>query len=243
MATVKNCRTKCRAFLFYPGGKGPLLMGVILGVVVARAAEADAPGFGPLAVCEGPAVAAPAPESSCWFEHPLADAWEEPSEAGPSLSSLGEELLEEAGERNGEGGNNKKIKSLKEFCRGVICFDCSHYTQCTRHCIWGKNNNGMLEMKWLVCSVTDMSNCIWANVILSSLWCLVLFLLGEAAGLRGVGGGGRVGLRGHEALEPPGDREGEPVPLTASPLGTITHSSESLEGDVSLLDLGIKIFT
>lgn len=65
MATVKNCTTKGRAFLFYPGGKGPLLMGVILGVVVARAAEADAPGFGPLAVCEEPAVVAPAPESSC----------------------------------------------------------------------------------------------------------------------------------------------------------------------------------
>lgn len=71
----------------------------------------------------------------------------------------------------------------------------------------------------------------------------MFFLLGEGAGLRGVGGGGRAGLRGREVLEPPGDREGEPVPLTASPLGTITHSSESLDGDVSLLDLGIKIST
>lgn len=68
-------------------------------------------------------------------------------------------------------------------------------------------------------------------------------LLGEAAGLRGVAGGGRAGLTGREALEPPGDREGEPAPLTASPFGTITHSSESLEGDVSLLDLGVKILT
>lgn len=40
-------------------------MGVTLGVVVAGAAEAEVPGLGPLAVCEEPAVAAPAPESSC----------------------------------------------------------------------------------------------------------------------------------------------------------------------------------
>ena len=69
------------------------------------------------------------------------------------------------------------------------------------------------------------------------------FLLGEAAGRRGVAGGGRAGLGGREAFESPGDREGDPVPLTAWPLGTITHSSESLEGDVSLLDLRIKIFS
>lgn len=69
----------------------------------------------------------------------------------------------------------------------------------------------------------------------------MLFLLGEAAGLRGVGGGGLVGLGGREAVEPPRDREGEALPLTARPLGTMTHSSESLEGDVSLLDLGIKM--
>ncbi len=43
----------------------------------------------------------------------------------------------------------------------------------------------------------------------------MLFLLGEAAGLRGVAGGGRDGLGGREALELSGDREGEPVPLTA----------------------------
>lgn len=43
----------------------------------------------------------------------------------------------------------------------------------------------------------------------------MLLLLGEAAGLRGVAGGGRAGLGGREALEPPGDRDGEPVPLTA----------------------------
>lgn len=44
---------------------------------------------------------------------------------------------------------------------------------------------------------------------------LVIFVLGEAAGLRGVAGGGRAGLGGREALEPPGDWEGDPLPLTA----------------------------
>lgn len=61
---------------------------------------------------------------------------------------------------------------------------------------------------------------------------------GEAAGLRGVGGGGRAGLGGRVDLEPPGDGAGDPVQLIAWPLGMITQSSvESLEGDVSLLDL------
>lgn len=64
MATVNTCRTKCSALLFYPGGKGPLFMGAILGVV-ARAAEAEVPGLGALAICEEPAVAVPVPESSC----------------------------------------------------------------------------------------------------------------------------------------------------------------------------------
>lgn len=87
-------------------------MGAILGVV-ARAAEADTPGLGPLAICPEAAVTAPAPKSSCWFEPPLADAWEEPSEARPSLSSLGEELLEEAGKgRKGLWGN---LLSLQSF--------------------------------------------------------------------------------------------------------------------------------
>lgn len=58
--------------------------------------------------------------------------------------------------------------------------------------------------------------------------------------LSDVGLGGLAGLRWSEASESPGDREGESV-LTASLLCTITHSSESLEGDVSLLDLGINI--
>ena len=58
---------------------------------------------------------------------------------------------------------------------------------------------------------------------------------GEAVGLRGVGGGGRAGLGGREEEEeeeeePPGVGGGDPVPL-----GTITQSSESLDGDVSLL--------
>lgn len=97
VAIRQDSETERGALFFYPGGKGTLFIGVILGFVVARAAEAKVPGFGPLAVCEGPPVAAPVPESSCWFEHPLAEAWDEPSEAGPSLSSLGEELLEDAG--------------------------------------------------------------------------------------------------------------------------------------------------
>lgn len=66
-------------------------------------------------------------------------------------------------------------------------------------------------------------------------------LHGEGAGLRGFGGGGLVGLAGQEVLEPPGDWEGEADTLTVSPLGTMTHSSESLEGDVSLLDLEIRL--
>lgn len=60
-------------------------------------------GWGPFAVCEETAaceVAVAAADSSCWSEPPLADAWEDPSEAGASLSSLGEELLEEAAERS-----------------------------------------------------------------------------------------------------------------------------------------------
>lgn len=48
-----------------------------------------------------------------------------------------------------------------------------------------------------------------------SVWRLMFFLLGEAAGLRGVGGGGRAGLGGREAADPPGERAGEAVPLTA----------------------------
>lgn len=62
MPIVVACVGSCS---FYPGGKGPLLKGVILGVAVAGAAEDEVPGLGPLAVCEEPAVAAPAPESSC----------------------------------------------------------------------------------------------------------------------------------------------------------------------------------
>lgn len=55
---MRTFRTKCSDLLVYPGGKGPLLMVGILGVVVARAAEAEVPGFGPLAVWEEPAVVA-----------------------------------------------------------------------------------------------------------------------------------------------------------------------------------------
>lgn len=92
-----------QSFAFYPGGKGPLITGVTLGVVVAGVAEAVAPGLGTLAVCEELDAGALALDSSCWSEHPLADAWEEPSEAGPSLSSLGEELLEEAMKEEKQG--------------------------------------------------------------------------------------------------------------------------------------------
>ena len=90
----------------YPGAKGPLLMGVTLGVAAATGGGAVASGLGPDAV--GGELAVAAPESSCWSEPPLADTWEEPSEAGASLSSLGEELLEEAVERSrvkGRGEN------------------------------------------------------------------------------------------------------------------------------------------
>lgn len=68
---------------------------------------------------------------------------------------------------------------------------------------------------------------------------LALFLLGEDAGLWGIEGGGLAGLGSRDVLEPPGDGELEPVPLTVRPLGTMTHSSESLDGDVSLLDLNV----
>lgn len=71
-----------------------------------------------------------------------------------------------------------------------------------------------------------------------------VLVLGEAAGLRGIEGGGRAGLGGREEVEPPGDRDGESVPLTAltALTVTITQSSESLDGDVSLLDLQNKVF-
>lgn len=51
----------------YPGGKGPLFMGVILGAAGAGAVEAEAPDFGPPATCVelAAAVAAPAMDSSC----------------------------------------------------------------------------------------------------------------------------------------------------------------------------------
>lgn len=65
-------------------------------------------------------------------------------------------------------------------------------------------------------------------------------LHGEAAGFCRIGGGGRVDLEGSDAVEPPGDREGELVPLTACTFGTMTHSSESLEGDEPPLDLQVQ---
>lgn len=76
-------------------------MGVILGAGVTTDAEEAGPDLGPVAACEEPAAASAAaavaemPGSSCWLEPPAADAREDPSEAGPSVSSLGEELLEE----------------------------------------------------------------------------------------------------------------------------------------------------
>lgn len=68
----------------YPGGKGPLLTGGILGV--AAAVVVAVPGLGlwfkavvcvcglGFAACDETAVAAPGPASSGWSEHPLADA-------------------------------------------------------------------------------------------------------------------------------------------------------------------------
>lgn len=82
---------------------------MILGAGVATDAEEAGPDFGPAAACEEPDAAAATPESSCWLEPLVADAWEDPSEAGPSLSSLGEELLEEAKNRNVENGMNLLI--------------------------------------------------------------------------------------------------------------------------------------
>lgn len=56
----------------------------------------------------------------------------------------------------------------------------------------------------------------------------------------GIEGGGLAGLGGQDVFEASGDSEVEPVLLTASPLGTMTHSSESLDGEVSLLDLNTR---
>lgn len=93
------------ATITYPGGKGPLFMGVILGAGVTTDAEEAGSDLGPVAACEEPAAAAAAavaetPGSSWWLEPPAADAREDPSEAGPSVSSLGEELLEEPKDGN-----------------------------------------------------------------------------------------------------------------------------------------------
>lgn len=83
---------------------------MILGAGVATDAEEAGPDFGPVAACAEPdAAAAATPEPSCWLEPLVADAWEDPSEAGLSLSSLGEELLEEAKNRNVENGMNLLI--------------------------------------------------------------------------------------------------------------------------------------
>lgn len=84
-----------------------------------------------------------------------------------------------------------------------------------------------------------LKSLVWGTSLLSP-WCVMFFLHGEAAGFCGVGGGGRAGLGGRDAVEPPGDRGGELVPFTAWGLGTMTHSSESLEGDESLLDLQVQ---
>lgn len=109
---------------FYPGGRGPFI-GVTLGVVGVRVAEEEVPGLWPLVICREPAAAAAAaPSSSGWFEHPLADAWEEPSDAGHSLSSLGEELLEEAGERNDE--DDMKKKNRCNFILNVVITRSAH---------------------------------------------------------------------------------------------------------------------
>lgn len=96
----------------YPGGKGPLFMGVIRGAGVATDTEEVGPGP---AACEEPAApaAAATPELSCWLEPLAANAWEDPSEAGPSLSSLGEELLEEA--KNGNANNRMNLLILDIF--------------------------------------------------------------------------------------------------------------------------------
>lgn len=128
MYTKKGCNLN---FLLnwvatYPGGKGPVFTGVTLGVAAATAVEADVPGLGLDAVCEEPAATAVV--SSCWSEQPLADTWEEPSEAGASLSSLGEELLEEAGDRSKDKGRGEKRKSdeLIHICSNARCYTHTH---------------------------------------------------------------------------------------------------------------------
>lgn len=78
---VPTCSNKCdlephsnsgglAATIMYPGGKGPLFMGVILGAGVATDTEEAGPDLGPAAACKEPAAAAAAavaetPGSSC----------------------------------------------------------------------------------------------------------------------------------------------------------------------------------
>lgn len=87
---------------------------MIRGAGVATDTEEVGPDLGP-AACEEPAApaAAATPELSCWLEPLVANAWEDPSEAGPSLSSLGEELLEEA--KNGNANNRMNLLILDLF--------------------------------------------------------------------------------------------------------------------------------
>lgn len=64
-----------------------------------------------------------------------------------------------------------------------------------------------------------------------------VFIPGEEVGLRG--GGGRRGLAGRGGLDAPADSDGDPVPLTAWPLGRAGASSTmSLAGEEPLLGLG-----
>lgn len=51
------------ATITYPGGKGPLFMGVILGAGVATDAEEAGPDLGPVAACAEPPAAAAAAET------------------------------------------------------------------------------------------------------------------------------------------------------------------------------------
>lgn len=100
-----------------------MLIGAILGVGVATDTEEAGPDFGTVAACDEHAAAAtaaaaaarPRPESSSWLVAPAADDRGTPSEAGSSLRSLGEELLDEAKDRSVESRLNLVVVKVKKM--------------------------------------------------------------------------------------------------------------------------------
>lgn len=69
----------------------------------------------------------------------------------------------------------------------------------------------------------------------------MLLLHAEAADLWGMEAGGLAGREGREVAEPPRVGEGESVPFAVWSFDTMTQSSESLDGDESMLDLNTAI--